>query len=57
LARNGAVTLDNNTISAPDCHNVAAVPEPTTFIAGALLLLPFGATVRRMFRKPSAIKA
>jgi hypothetical protein len=57
LARNGAVTLDNNTIAAATCNNVASVPEPTTFIAGALLLLPFGATVRRMFRKSSAITA
>ena len=34
--------------------NVAAfgpVPEPTTFIAGALLLLPFGASTLRMLRK------
>jgi hypothetical protein len=54
LARNGAVTLDHNTIAAATCNNVASVPEPTTFIAGALLLLPFGATVRRMFRKSRA---
>jgi len=51
LARNGAVTLDHNTIAADVCNNVASVPEPTTFIAGALMLLPFGATVRRMLRK------
>jgi hypothetical protein len=30
---------------------VAAVPEPTTVIAGALLLLPFGASTLRMLRK------
>lgn len=29
----------------------AAVPEPTTMIAGALLLLPFGASTLRMLRK------
>ena len=28
-----------------------AVPEPTTMIAGALLLLPFGASVLRILRK------
>jgi len=28
-----------------------AVPEPTTFVAGALLLLPFGASALRMVRK------
>jgi len=43
--------LDHNTIAADVCNNVASVPEPTTFIAGALMLLPFGATVRRMLRK------
>ena len=29
----------------------AAVPEPTTMIAGALLLLPFGASTLRVLRK------
>ena len=29
----------------------AAVPEPTTIIAGALLLLPFGAGMLRILRK------
>ena len=28
----------------------APVPEPTTMIAGALLLLPFGASTLRMLR-------
>jgi hypothetical protein len=31
--------------------NLSAVPEPTTVIAGALLLLPFGASTLRMLRK------
>jgi hypothetical protein len=31
--------------------NVAPVPEPTTMIAGALLLLPFGASTLRILRK------
>ena len=30
---------------------VRLVPEPTTMIAGALLLLPFGASTLRMLRK------
>ena len=30
---------------------VTPVPEPTTMIAGALLLLPFGASTLRMLRK------
>ncbi len=33
---------------------VTAVPEPTTMIAGALLLLPFGASTLRMLRKNRA---
>jgi hypothetical protein len=31
--------------------DLAAVPEPTTMIAGALLLLPFGATTLRALRR------
>ena len=38
-----AVALDN--------INVSAVPEPTTMIAGALLLLPFGASTLRVLRR------
>jgi hypothetical protein len=30
---------------------ILAVPEPTTMIAGALLLLPFGASTLRILRK------
>jgi len=33
---------------------VTAVPEPTTMIAGALLLLPFGASTLRMLRRRTA---
>ena len=52
LAENGAVTLDDNTITKAVCNTSAAsVPEPTTFIAGALLLLPFGPTALRMLRQ------
>jgi hypothetical protein len=39
------VTLDNVGL------NVSAVPEPTTMIAGALLLLPFGVSTLRALRK------
>lgn len=39
------VTLDNVSLDA------APVPEPTTMIAGALLLLPFGASLMRKLRK------
>jgi hypothetical protein len=31
------------------------VPEPTTIIAGALLLLPFGASTLRILRKKHAV--
>jgi large repetitive protein len=34
---------------------VAAVPEPTTMIAGALLLLPFGASTLRLLRKRQVV--
>jgi hypothetical protein len=34
-----------------DDVSLTAVPEPTTMIAGALLLLPFGASTLRMLRK------
>jgi type VI secretion system secreted protein VgrG len=50
LAQNGAVTLDDNTITAPPAE-MAAVPEPTTVIAGALMLLPFAASTLLKLRK------
>jgi len=34
-----------------EVQGVAPVPEPTTMIAGALLLLPFGASALRILRK------
>lgn len=48
LARNAAVTLDNNTITVPVCE---AVPESSTVLAGALLLLPVGMQGCRQLRK------
>ena len=44
-------SVDINSITVSD---VSPVPEPTTMIAGALLLLPFGATTLRMLRKNRA---
>jgi len=32
-------------------HDVTAVPEPSTIVAGALLLLPFGISTVRILRK------
>jgi hypothetical protein len=43
----GSVDINSITVGP----YVAAVPEPTTIIAGALLLLPFGASTLRMLRK------
>ena len=37
--------------SGSDTIDFTAVPEPTTMIAGALLLLPFGASTLRVLRK------
>ena len=37
--------------SGTDTQPTYAVPEPTTMIAGAMLLLPFGASTLRMLRK------
>ena len=34
-----------------DDISLVAVPEPTTIIAGALLLLPFGASTLRILRR------
>ena len=47
---------DNNIVAqgndfALDDISLVPVPEPTTMIAGALLLLPFGASVLRILRK------
>jgi hypothetical protein len=45
------VTMDNVKLN----YAVAAVPEPSTVIAGALLLLPFGASSIRVLRKRRAV--
>jgi len=41
-------------VSADGQSYVVAVPEPTTLIAGALLLLPFGASTLRILRRNRA---
>ena len=38
-----------------DDLKLTAVPEPTTFIAGALLLVPFGLSTLRKFRRVSTV--
>ena len=45
---------DNYEVSGVMDLNVTAVPEPTTVIAGTLLLLPFGASTLRILRKNRA---
>ena len=57
-----AVVIDDPTFYGPFGNNVdyidgmvsytlTAVPEPSTYVAGALLLLPFGASALRILRK------
>jgi hypothetical protein len=45
-AQGGLDTIDSYVSYTPN-----PVPEPTTMIAGALLLLPFGASTLRILRK------
>lgn len=40
-----------NSVTLGDFSVTAPVPEPTTIVAGALLLVPFGASALRMLRK------
>lgn len=47
LSSAGLVSTSNGLFSA----DLAAVPEPTTIISGALLLLPFGASTLRILRR------
>ena len=44
----------NPTVVGGAAISLAPVPEPTTMIAGALLLLPFGASTLRMLRRRTA---
>jgi len=46
----GAVTIDGQTYDVNQ-DVLAIVPEPTTMVAGALLLLPFGASALRIVRR------
>jgi hypothetical protein len=54
----GAATGSGVVVGSVDINSITVgpvpVPEPTTMIAGALLLLPFGATTLRMLRKNRA---
>ncbi len=47
----------NATISDSQSVNFSglSVPEPTTMVAGAMLLLPFGASTLRMFRRQRTV--
>lgn len=47
------VTFNDGTRHYLNQDVLAVVPEPSTIIAGALLLLPFGASTLRMFRRRS----
>jgi hypothetical protein len=53
-AANGAYGVADMVLGTPGAAQdqlVMVVPEPTTMIAGALLLLPFGASTLRILRK------
>jgi hypothetical protein len=41
----------HGSIQSATFWSTVVVPEPTTMIAGALLLLPFGASTLRILRK------
>jgi hypothetical protein len=51
----GVYALNLGTPGAVQDQLVIAVPEPTTVLAGALLLLPFGASTLRILRRNRAI--
>jgi len=53
VTKNGTTYNLNQDQLAID-HGFTPVPEPTTMIAGALLLLPFGASTLRILRKSRA---
>jgi hypothetical protein len=50
----GFLLIPDNHTAQEMFYNVTPVPEPTTMIAGALLLLPFGASTLRILRKSRA---
>jgi len=47
----GGDVVNQQIVSGASIYAPVAVPEPTTIIAGALLLLPFGASMARMLRR------
>jgi hypothetical protein len=50
----GFLLIPDNHTAQEMFYNVTPVPEPTTMIAGALLLLPFGASTLRFVRRKRA---
>jgi hypothetical protein len=54
LAAPGTVEADLMAVTGPAQDFIVPVPEPTTMIAGALLLLPFGASAVRILRRKQA---
>lgn len=54
LLRTGTFSTSSETDKLEISLGSVAVPEPTTMIAGALLLLPFGASMLRKMRKVRA---
>lgn len=41
----------NGSVAQPQLYQAQSVPEPSTIVAGALLLLPFGVSTLRILRK------
>jgi hypothetical protein len=57
FAQNTAGVIDGTATSARILAPFAPVPEPTTIVAGVLLLLPLGASAIRILRKGSPMAA
>jgi hypothetical protein len=49
------ITLSNTGSGQDNASETLAVPEPTTMVAGAMLLLPFGASTLRGLRRKIAV--
>jgi hypothetical protein len=50
-----SLTLVNTGAQVDNVTATLAVPEPTTMVAGAMLLLPFGASTLRILRRKSTV--
>jgi hypothetical protein len=58
IAANGAYGVEDMTLNNPGQAQdqlIMAVPESTTIIAGALLLLPLGASTFKILRKNRSV--